>query len=58
MELLDLYDKQIHSQTECRFIIKNNKAENNQIKVRLVGLLEINHLHKRSEFFIVIDPAY
>ncbi|ACQ67426.1 spermidine acetyltransferase [Candidatus Williamhamiltonella defendens] len=58
MELSDLYDKHIHDQTERRFIIENNKAENNRIKVGLVGLLEINHLHRRAEFFIVIDPAY
>ncbi|GKW44288.1 spermidine N1-acetyltransferase [Pectobacterium parvum] len=52
-ELSDLYDKHIHDQSERRFII-----EHEQTKVGLVELVEINHIHRRAEFQIIIDPAY
>ncbi|RLM27833.1 spermidine acetyltransferase [Brenneria alni] len=53
VELSDLYDKHIHDQSERRFII-----EHEQTKVGLVELVEINHIHRRAEFQIIIDPAY
>ncbi|UAN62210.1 MULTISPECIES: spermidine N1-acetyltransferase [Serratia] len=53
VELSDLYDKHIHDQTERRFII-----ENDSVKVGLVELVEINHIHRRAEFQIIIDPVH
>lgn len=53
VELSDLYDKHIHDQSERRFIIEHEKT-----KVGLVELVEINHIHRRAEFQIIIDPAF
>uniref|UniRef100_A0A1B0C785 N-acetyltransferase domain-containing protein n=1 Tax=Glossina palpalis gambiensis TaxID=67801 RepID=A0A1B0C785_9MUSC len=53
VELVDLYNKHIHDQTERRFIIEFNK-----IRVGLVELVEINYIHRRSEFQIIIDPKF
>ena len=53
VELCDLYDKHIHDQSERRFI-----AEQGQERVGLVELVEINHIHRRAEFQIIIAPAH
>jgi diamine N-acetyltransferase len=53
VELCDLYDKHIHDQTERRFII-----DHAGVSVGLVELVEIDHVHRRAEFQIIIDPAH
>ncbi|MGL4859728.1 MAG: spermidine N1-acetyltransferase [Enterobacteriaceae bacterium] len=53
VELTELYDKHIHDQSERRFII-----EHDSIKVGLVELVDIDHIHRRAEFQIIIAPAY
>lgn len=53
VELSDLYDKHIHDQTERRFVV-----EHDGVKAGLVELVEINHVHRRAEFQIIIDPAH
>ncbi|MGE5452889.1 MAG: spermidine N1-acetyltransferase [Acidobacteriota bacterium] len=53
VELCDLYDKHIHDQSERRFI-----AEHAQQRVGLVELVEINHIHRRAEFQIIIAPDH
>lgn len=53
VELLDLYEKHIHDQRERRFI-----AEDADEKIGLVELVEIDHIHRRAEFQIIIDPRY
>lgn len=53
VELLDLYDKHIHNQNERRFII-----EAGGVRVGLVELVEINYIHRRAEFQIVVDPEH
>lgn len=53
VELRDLYDKHIHDQSERRFI-----AEHAGEAVGLVELVEINHLHRRAEFQIIIAPKH
>jgi diamine N-acetyltransferase len=53
-ELNDLYGKHIHDQTERRFIIEASTGES----VGLVELMEINSLHRRAEFGIVIAPDW
>lgn len=53
VELADLYDRHIHDQSERRFI-----AEVGGERVGLVELVEINHIHRRAEFQIIIAPSY
>ncbi|WP_437890999.1 spermidine N1-acetyltransferase [Phytobacter sp. V91] len=53
VELSDLYDKHIHDQSERRFVIECGNA-----KAGLVELVEINHVHRRAEFQIIISPEY
>lgn len=53
VELSDLYDKHIHDQNERRFIIEHEKS-----KIGLVELVEIDYIHRRAEFQIIIDPAH
>ncbi|MDQ3618463.1 MAG: spermidine N1-acetyltransferase [Pseudomonadota bacterium] len=52
VELEELYRKHIHDQSERRFIIENDEHE----RVGLVELVEIDHLHRRGEFLIMISP--
>ncbi|WP_199153904.1 spermidine N1-acetyltransferase [Chromobacterium sp. ASV23] len=53
VELLDLYDKHIHDQTERRFVIVGGEQ-----RVGLVELVEIDYIHRRAEFQIIIQPAH
>lgn len=53
VELSDLYDKHIHDQSERRFIVENDSE-----KVGLVELVEIDYIHRRSEFQIIIAPSH
>ncbi|SCC66283.1 spermidine N1-acetyltransferase [Bacillus sp. N5-665] len=53
VELQDLYDKHIHDQSERRFIVEKNNE-----MVGLVELVEIDYIHRRTEFQIIIDPNY
>ncbi|MFT0213747.1 spermidine N1-acetyltransferase [Pseudomonas sp. F1_0610] len=53
VELAELYDKHIHDQSERRFVV-----ENNGVKVGLVELVEIDHIHRRAEFQIIISPSH
>ncbi|MCI1696293.1 spermidine N1-acetyltransferase [Aneurinibacillus aneurinilyticus] len=53
VELQDLYDKHIHDQGERRFIVEKNDE-----MLGLVELVEIDYIHRRAEFQIIIDPKY
>ncbi|BAT58471.1 spermidine N(1)-acetyltransferase [Variibacter gotjawalensis] len=53
-ELSQLYERNIHNQTERRFIIANEKGD----AAGLVELVEINHLHRSCEFQIAVDPRF
>lgn len=53
VELVDLYDKHIHDQSERRFIIDNGGTS-----IGLVELIEIDYVHRRAEFQIIIDPEH
>ena len=46
----DLYDKHIHDQSERRFIVEKDNE-----MVGLVELVEIDYIHRRTEFQIIID---
>jgi diamine N-acetyltransferase len=52
VELEELYRKHIHDQSERRFIVEDAAHE----RVGLVELVEIDHLHRRAEFLIMISP--
>lgn len=52
VELEQLYSKHIHDQSERRFIVEDGQHE----PVGLVELVEIDHLHRRAEFLIMIAP--
>lgn len=52
VELEELYRKHIHDQSERRFIIENDQRQ----RVGLVELVEIDHLHRRAEFLIMVSP--
>ena len=53
-ELAQLYERNIHNQTERRFIIEDDQGE----RIGLVELVEIDHLHRRGEFLIMISPEH
>ena len=53
VELTDLYDKHIHDQSERRFIVEHDKT-----KVGLVELVEIDYIHRRAEFQLIIAPVH
>ena len=53
VELCDLYDKHIHDQSERRFVVEHEGS-----RVGLVELVEINHIHRRAEFQIIIAPEH
>ncbi|HEL8663703.1 TPA: spermidine N1-acetyltransferase [Listeria monocytogenes] len=53
VELQELYDKHIHDQSELRFILELDGQ-----MVGLVELMEIDYIHRRAEFQIIIDPKF
>ncbi|EKN1157392.1 spermidine N1-acetyltransferase [Listeria monocytogenes] len=53
VELQELYDKHIHDQSERRFILELVGQ-----MVGLVELMEIDYIHRRAEFQIIIDPKF
>src|SRR2546428_13470470 len=52
VELVQLYDRHVHDQSERRFILKTDQEE----MVGLGELVEITHLHRRAEFQIIEAP--
>lgn len=52
-ELTALYEEHIHDQRERRFVV-----ERAGIKAGLVELVEIDHIHRRAEFQIIIAPDH
>lgn len=53
VELQELYDKHIHDQSERCFILELDGQ-----MVGLVELMEIDYIHRRAEFQIIIDPKF
>lgn len=51
-ELSQLYDQHVHDQRERRFVAVDNAGET----VGLVELIELDHIHRRGEFQIIIAP--
>lgn len=52
-ELSSLYNTHIHDQTERRFIIEHQRQS-----VGLVELVEIDLIHRRAEFQIIVAPDH
>lgn len=52
-ELSALYEAHIHDQGERRFIVEHQEQS-----AGLVELVEINHVHRRAEFQIIIAPTF
>jgi diamine N-acetyltransferase len=52
-ELQSLYQAHIHDQTERRFVVEDNGQS-----VGLVELVEIDHVHRRAEFQIIVAPDH
>lgn len=55
LELSDLYDKHIHDKHERRFILQSSIDEE---RIGLVEIVEIDHIHRRAEFQIIIAPNH
>lgn len=53
-ELTDLYTKHIHDDTERRFIAEDNLNKS----IGLVELLEIDYIHRKAEFAIIVAPEH
>src|SRR6478735_7353789 len=53
VELQDLFDKHIHDQGERRFILEKSNE-----MVGLVEIVEIDYIHRRAEFQIIIHPKH
>lgn len=54
VELEELFRKHIHDQSERRFIVEDG----DHTRVGMVELVEIDHLHRRAEFAIMISPTH
>lgn len=54
VELEELYRKHIHDQSERRFIVEDAAG----VQVGLVELVEIDHLHRRAEFLVMVAPEH
>lgn len=52
-ELTALYDAHVHDQGERRFVIECNEE-----KAGIVELVEIDYVHRRAEFQIVVAPEH
>ncbi len=53
-ELEELYNQHIHDNAERRFIAENEQQD----LIGLVELIEIDYIHRRAEFQIIINPPY
>lgn len=53
VELKELYNKHIHDISERRFII-----DKQGVSLGLVELVDINHIHRRAEFSILVTPEH
>lgn len=53
VELAELYDKHIHDQMERRFVVDKGGES-----CGLVEVIEIDYIHRRAEFQIIIAPSH
>ena len=59
-ELTHLYDEHIHDQRERRFVIEYGSDEGGKRNniAGLVELVEIDHIHRRAEYQIIVAPDH
>ncbi len=53
-ELEELYNKHIHDNAERRFFVEYNQ----EVRIDLVELIEIDCIHRRAEFQIIINTGH
>ena len=53
-ELEELYNRHIHDNAERRFVVETREKE----LIGLVELIEIDYIHRRAEFQIIIAPHH
>ncbi len=53
-ELEELYNRHVHDNAERRFVVENTKKE----LIGLVELIEIDYIHRRAEFQIIINTLH
>lgn len=53
VELVDIYEKHIHDQSERRFIVSLGSES-----IGLVELVDIHQIHRNAEFQIIISPEF
>jgi diamine N-acetyltransferase len=53
-ELEELYNRHIHDNTERRFVVEDSQKQ----LIGLVELIEIDYIHRRAEFQIIIAPHH
>ena len=53
VELVDIYEKHIHDQSERRFIVSLGGES-----IGLVELVDIHQIHRNAEFQIIISPEF
>lgn len=65
VELQDIYDRHVHDSRERRFIIQVGGADRAGVdgagadgRAGLVELMEIDYIHRKAEFAIIVHPAF
>nr|WP_328840974.1 spermidine N1-acetyltransferase [Nakamurella leprariae] len=58
VELQDIYDRHVHDVRERRFIIERVNDDQTRSRVGIVELVDIDHIHRNTEFQIIVDPAW
>jgi diamine N-acetyltransferase len=57
VELQDIYDRHVHDMRERRFIIEHRDDAEIGTRVGIVELVQIDHIHRSTEFQIIVDPS-
>jgi diamine N-acetyltransferase len=57
VELQDIYDRHVHDVRERRFVIEDRTEDGAKARVGIVELVQIDHIHRTTEFQIIVDPG-
>jgi diamine N-acetyltransferase len=57
VELQDIYDRHVHDTRERRFIVEHRNDDGTATAVGIVELVQIDHIHRSTEFQIIVDPG-
>ncbi|ANY10196.1 spermidine N1-acetyltransferase [Pseudonocardia sp. HH130630-07] len=59
VELQDIYDRHVHDNRERRFVLQlGGPAGDPADRAGLVELVEIDYIHRKAEFQIIVHPAF